>query len=307
MPFTTSTTSVSDSFDNKHPLSHSISLNGIGSITSDDGDAGLQPSFTTSTSSTDITAQAETMSELEIMIPESPDQRILHTRSWRSYSKSLPTSIDIASLDTTTLSWAKFGESMKAVHSGQPDTPVELSIVGRVDGRNSELRPHAGYMRPNRSHCCLAAAQLRLVMRASQDDVRKRKFHRALQNLDCLMENQRVPSIGWKADGVTFNEFGDFYARDRRVAFQHRLFKALKAGDSIDHKYADKFYIWGTAGWPVRGEYAIRELKEMVSSRSHIISALKIEGCYLLDIDSPEEYDQYFAGRDVVTLFLFVE
>ncbi|KAE9382907.1 hypothetical protein BT96DRAFT_951796, partial [Gymnopus androsaceus JB14] len=101
------------------------------------------------------------------------------------------------------------------------------------------------------------------------------------------MENQRVPSIGWKADGVTFNEFGDFYARDRRVAFQHRLFKALKAGDSIDHKYAHKFY-----RWPVRGEYAIRKLKEMVSSRSHIISAFKIEGCYLLDIDSPEEYDQ---------------
>ncbi|KAE9383410.1 hypothetical protein BT96DRAFT_951372 [Gymnopus androsaceus JB14] len=260
----------------------------------------LQPSLTASSATAwasatprehETSSSSEDKREIDIFLKRFEDRqrRILLARS----CKYLSASIDITTLDISTLSWVKFGESMKVVHSGQPDTPAELSMIGRVDGRNSELRPDSGY----------TVRQLRLVVRAPRDELMKRKFQQALQTLDCLLDKQRAPSIGWKADGVTFNELGDFYARDRRVVFQHRLFKVLEDGDKIDHTYADKFYVWSTAGWPVNGEHATRELKEMVSSKSHIVSALNIEGCYLFDIDSPEEYGQYLAGRDVVVRF----
>ena len=56
----------------------------------------------------------------------------------------------------------------------------------------------------------------------------KDDYRQALAILDGLLDHQRAPYIGWKAEGFTFNDFGDFYGNVRNVVFVHNLFKVKK-------------------------------------------------------------------------------
>ncbi|KAE9392076.1 hypothetical protein BT96DRAFT_1000699 [Gymnopus androsaceus JB14] len=196
--------------------------------------------------------------------------------------------------------------------------PVVLMLVVQIAGGDSELRPDAGYRCPTRSVPTLSAAKLRVVGRRPSSSTHfQEDYTEGVRTLDALLDKQRVPYIGWKGQGFTFNEYGNSSGTVRKISFEHNLFKSCsdtfqrrcrefsscqKEYSSIflpEAQYFDRDDCWGTLGWPVRSARAKEELQQIVHSCSHRATPLPLD----VELSSADAYKSQLAGRLMLVRF----
>ncbi|KAK7439201.1 hypothetical protein VKT23_017691 [Stygiomarasmius scandens] len=108
----------------------------------------------------------------------------------------------------------------------------------------------------------------------------------------------------WKGQGLTFNNYGDFYGTVRKISFVHPLFKHLRPSryKSVQHYYHDSHNPWSTKAWPMRTSKAREELHDIIDAKSHYIVRLPLQLDHSL-LTGPDAYERELPGKKVIIRF----